>query len=75
MLGSSYILKGVEAAILAGIGSVMGSLVGGIVLGVTEAVGSLYFPQAYRGDAYASLNIFGVDPAVAASAGLFGGRR
>jgi branched-chain amino acid transport system permease protein len=50
-MGSSYILKGVEAAVLAGIGSVMGSLVGGIVLGVTEAVGSLLFPQAYR-DAY-----------------------
>jgi branched-chain amino acid transport system permease protein len=29
----------------------MGSLVGGVVLGVTEAVGSLLFPQAYR-DAY-----------------------
>jgi branched-chain amino acid transport system permease protein len=50
-LGSSYILKGVEAAVLAGIGSVMGSLIGGIVLGVTEAVGSLFLPQAYR-DAY-----------------------
>lgn len=47
-LGSGYILKGVEAAILAGIGSVMGSLVGGIVLGVTEAVGSLFLPVAYR---------------------------
>lgn len=47
-MGSSYILKGVEAAILAGIGSVMGSLVGGIVLGVTEAVGSLFLPVAYR---------------------------
>ena len=50
-MGSSYILKGVEAAILAGIGSVMGSLVGGIVLGVTEAIGSIFLPQAYR-DAY-----------------------
>jgi len=50
-MGASYILKGVEAAILAGIGSVMGSLVGGIVLGVTEAIGSIFFPQAYR-DAY-----------------------
>jgi branched-chain amino acid transport system permease protein len=47
-MGSSYILKGVEAAILAGIGSVMGSLVGGIVLGVTEAIGSLFLPVAYR---------------------------
>lgn len=50
-MGSSYILKGFEAAILAGIGTVMGSLMGGIVLGVTEAVGSIFFPQAYR-DAY-----------------------
>jgi len=47
-MGSSYILKGVEAAILAGIGSVMGSLIGGIVLGVTEAIGSLFLPVAYR---------------------------
>ena len=47
-MGSGYILKGVEAAILAGIGSVMGSLVGGIVLGVTEAIGSLFLPVAYR---------------------------
>ena len=47
-MGSSYILKGVEAAILAGIGSVMGSLVGGIVLGVTEAIGSIFLPVAYR---------------------------
>ena len=47
-MGNSYILKGVEAAILAGIGSVMGSLVGGIVLGVTEAIGSLFLPVAYR---------------------------
>jgi branched-chain amino acid transport system permease protein len=47
-MGSSYILKGVEAAILAGIGSVMGALAGGIVLGVTEAVGSIFLPAAYR---------------------------
>lgn len=71
-LGSSYILKGVEAAILAGIGSVMGSLVGGIVLGVTEAVGSLYFPQAYR-DAYGL--VFLVLILLLRPAGLFGGRR
>jgi len=71
-MGSSYILKGVEAAILAGIGTVMGSLVGGIVLGVTEAVGSLYFPQAYR-DAYGL--IFLVLILLLRPAGLFGGRR
>ena len=71
-MGSSYILKGVEAAILAGIGSVMGSLVGGILLGVTEAVGSLYFPQAYR-DAYGL--VFLVLFLLLRPAGLFGGRR
>jgi branched-chain amino acid transport system permease protein len=71
-MGSSYILKGVEAAILAGIGTVMGSLVGGIVLGVTEAVGSLYFPQAYR-DAYGL--IFLILILLLRPAGLFGGRR
>ncbi len=71
-LGSSYILKGVEAAILAGIGSVMGSLVGGILLGVTEAIGSIYFPQAYR-DAYGL--VFLVLILLLRPAGLFGGRR
>jgi branched-chain amino acid transport system permease protein len=71
-MGSSYILKGVEAAILAGIGTVMGSLVGGILLGVTEAVGSLYFPQAYR-DAYGL--IFLILILLLRPAGLFGGRR
>jgi branched-chain amino acid transport system permease protein len=71
-MGSSYILKGVEAAILAGIGTVMGSLVGGILLGVTEAVGSLYFPQAYR-DAYGL--IFLILILLLRPAGLFGGKR
>ncbi|HVO13858.1 MAG TPA: branched-chain amino acid ABC transporter permease [Alphaproteobacteria bacterium] len=71
-MGSSYILKGVEAAILAGIGSVMGSLVGGIVLGVTEAIGSLFLPQAYR-DAYGL--VFLVLILLLRPAGLFGGGR
>lgn len=71
-MGSSYILKGVEAAILAGIGTVMGSLVGGVLLGVTEAVGSLYFPQAYR-DAYGL--IFLILILLLRPAGLFGGKR
>jgi branched-chain amino acid transport system permease protein len=70
-MGSSYILKGVEAAILAGIGSVMGSLVGGIVLGVTEAIGSIFFPQAYR-DAYGLA--FLVLILLFRPAGLFGSR-
>ena len=47
-MGGSYILKGIEAAILAGIGSVMGSLVGGLILGITEAIGSIFLPAAYR---------------------------
>jgi branched-chain amino acid transport system permease protein len=50
-MGSSYILKGVEAAILAGIGSVLGSLVGGIIIGVAEGIGSIFLPSAYN-DAY-----------------------
>jgi branched-chain amino acid transport system permease protein len=70
-MGSSYILKGVEAAILAGIGSVMGSLVGGIVLGVSEAIGSLFLPQAYR-DAYGL--VFLVLVLLFRPAGLFGAR-
>jgi branched-chain amino acid transport system permease protein len=50
-IGSGYILKGVEAAILAGIGSVMGSFAGGIIIGVAEGVGSIFLPSAYN-DAY-----------------------
>jgi branched-chain amino acid transport system permease protein len=50
-MGSLFILKGVEAAILAGVGNLLGALVGGIILGVTESVGSLFLPSAFR-DAY-----------------------
>jgi branched-chain amino acid transport system permease protein len=50
----------------------MGSLVGGILLGVTEAVGSLYFPQAYR-DAYGL--IFLILILLLRPAGLFGAKR
>ena len=50
-IGSGYILKGVEAAILAGIGSVMGSFAGGIIIGVAEGIGSIFLPSAYN-DAY-----------------------
>lgn len=71
-LGSSYILKGVEAAILAGIGSVMGALVGGIFLGVAEALGSIFFPAAYR-DVYGL--VFLVLILLFRPAGLFGGKR
>jgi branched-chain amino acid transport system permease protein len=50
-MGGLYILKGVEAAILGGIGSLAGALVGGVIIGVTEAIGSIYLPNAFR-DAY-----------------------
>lgn len=50
-MGGLYILKGVEAAILGGVGSLVGSLVGGVIIGVTEAIGSIYLPNAFR-DAY-----------------------
>jgi branched-chain amino acid transport system permease protein len=41
-MGGLFILKGVEAAILAGVGNLAGALVGGIILGVTESIGSLF---------------------------------
>src|SRR6266568_4677333 len=50
-MGGVYVLKGLEAAILGGIGSLMGSLWGGVILGIIEAVGSIFLPTAFR-DAY-----------------------
>src|SRR6202012_2961456 len=46
-LGGLFILKGVEAAILAGVGNLLGALAGGTILGITESVGSLYLPSAF----------------------------
>jgi branched-chain amino acid transport system permease protein len=71
-MGGLYILKGIEAAILGGIGSLIGSLAGGIILGVTEAVGSIYLPSAFR-DAYGL--IFVVAILLYQPSGLFGGER
>jgi branched-chain amino acid transport system permease protein len=71
-MGGLYILKGVEAAILGGIGSLIGSLAGGIILGVTEAVGSIYLPSAFR-DAYGL--IFVVAILLYRPSGLFGPER
>lgn len=71
-LGAVYILKAVESAILAGIGSVMGSLFGGVLLGITEGVGSIYLPIAFR-DAYGL--IFLVAILLFKPAGLFAGRK
>jgi branched-chain amino acid transport system permease protein len=71
-MGGLYILKGVEAAILGGIGSLIGSLAAGIILGVTEAVGSIYLPSAFR-DAYGL--IFVVAILLYRPSGLFGAER
>jgi branched-chain amino acid transport system permease protein len=71
-LGSLFVLKAVEAAILAGIGSVLGSLFGGIILGVTEGIGSIYLPLAFR-DAYGL--VFLVAILLFKPAGLFAGRK
>jgi branched-chain amino acid transport system permease protein len=70
-MGGLYILKGVEAAILGGIGSLVGSLVGGVILGVTEAVGSIFLPSAFR-DAYGL--VFVVAILLWNPSGLFGSR-
>jgi branched-subunit amino acid ABC-type transport system permease component len=71
-LGGLFILKGVEAAILAGVGNLLGALVGGAILGVTESVGSLYLPSAFR-DAYGL--VFLVAILLFRPAGLFGSQK
>ena len=71
-MGSAYILKAVEAAILAGIGSVLGSLFGGIILGVTEGTGSIFLPIAFR-DAYGLLFLIAI--LLFKPAGLFASKR
>jgi branched-chain amino acid transport system permease protein len=71
-MGGLYILKGVEAAILGGIGSPLGALVGGVILGITEAIGSIYLPSAFR-DAYGL--IFVVAILLYRPSGLFGSDR
>ncbi|OZA92400.1 MAG: branched-chain amino acid ABC transporter permease [Azorhizobium sp. 39-67-5] len=70
-IGAAYILKAVEAAILAGIGSIIGALGGGIILGVAEGVGSIFLPTAFR-DAYGLLFLVAV--LLVRPAGLFGAR-
>lgn len=71
-LGALFILKGVEAAILAGVGNLLGALAGGIMLGVTESVGSLYLPGAFR-DAYGLVFLIAI--LLFRPAGLFGGSK
>jgi branched-chain amino acid transport system permease protein len=70
--GGTYVLKGIEAAILAGIGSVGGALVGGILLGVAEAIGSIFLPAAYK-DAYGLVALVLI--LLLKPSGLFGGRK
>lgn len=69
--GGTYVLKGLEAAILAGIGSVGGALLGGILLGVAEAVGSIFLPAAFK-DAYGLVALVLI--LLFRPAGIFGGR-
>jgi branched-chain amino acid transport system permease protein len=68
-MGGLYVLKGVEAAILGGIGSLAGALGGGVILGVTESIGAIYLPSAFR-DAYGL--IFVVAILLLRPRGLFG---
>jgi branched-chain amino acid transport system permease protein len=70
-IGSAYILKAVEAAILAGVGSVIGALGGGIILGVSENLGSVFFPSAFR-DAYGLVFLIAI--LLVRPGGLFGDR-
>jgi branched-chain amino acid transport system permease protein len=70
-LGSAFILKAVEAAIMAGIGNAIGDLAGGVILGITEGVGSIYLPIAFR-DAYGL--VFLVAILLVKPNGLFGGK-
>jgi len=70
-IGSTYILKAVEAAILAGAGSVMGALAGGIILGSSENIGSVFFPAAFR-DAYGLVFLIAI--LLVRPKGLFGDR-
>lgn len=70
-IGAAYILKAVEAAILAGVGSVIGALGGGIILGISENIGSVFLPSAFR-DAYGL--VFLVAILLVRPSGLFGER-
>jgi branched-chain amino acid transport system permease protein len=68
-IGAAYILKAVEAAILAGVGSVIGALGGGVILGVSENIGSVFFPSAFR-DAYGLIFLIAI--LLVRPSGLFG---
>ena len=70
-IGALYILKGIEAALLVGVGSILGALIGGIMIGIAEGVGSIFLPLAFN-DAYGLVMLVLV--LLFRPAGLFGGR-
>jgi branched-chain amino acid transport system permease protein len=70
-IGAAYILKAVEAAITAGVGSVIGALGGGVILGASENVGSVFLSSAFR-DAYGLLFLILI--LLIKPTGLFGDR-
>lgn len=70
-IGGLYMLKGIEAALLAGIGTILGALLGGIMIGVAEGVGSIFMPLAFN-DAYGLIMLVLV--LLFRPAGLFGGK-
>ncbi|MES2399492.1 MAG: branched-chain amino acid ABC transporter permease [Pseudomonadota bacterium] len=71
-MGAVYVLKAVEGAVLAGIGSTLGVLAAGIGLGTIESVASLHLPLAFR-DAYGLLAMILI--LLFRPMGLFGARR
>lgn len=70
-IGAYYVLKAVELAILAGIGNSIGALVGGLIIGISEGIGSVFLPTAFR-DGYGM--IFLVLILLFKPSGLLGGR-
>ena len=70
-IGAYYVLKAVESAILAGIGNSIGALVGGLIIGISEGIGSVFLPTAFR-DGYGM--IFLVLILLFKPSGLLGGR-
>jgi branched-chain amino acid transport system permease protein len=70
-IGAYYVLKAVESAILAGIGNAIGALVGGLIIGISEGIGSVFLPTAFR-DGYGM--IFLVLILLFKPSGLLGGR-
>jgi branched-subunit amino acid ABC-type transport system permease component len=47
-MGTPYLLKGLAAVILGGLGSIPGAVVGGVVIGVSEAMTVGYLEASWR---------------------------